>query len=137
MNKFSNVPVEDGTKILFSVESKLGERDVLYQKWSWDGITAESFIFVSADVAGMTDAELEEEARTSPAINGDSSITISRSNSGFTFVNFNFVVDGEDGYEPELLTPDELKQKQMKTRAAIGKWNQDTLERLKKRQKET
>ena len=132
MEKFSSVPVDDDTAIQFSLECKLGERDILYQKWNWDGITAESFIFVSDDVAELTDAALEKEVRTSPAVKRDSSITIKRCDSGFTFVNFNFVIDADD-YEPEVLTPDELKQKQMKTRAAIGRWNQDTVERLKKR----
>jgi len=132
MEKFLCVPVDDDTAILFSLECKLSERDILYQKWNWDGITAESFIFVSDDVAELTDAALEKEVRTSPAVKRDSSITIKRSDSGFTFVNFNFVTDADD-YEPEVLTPDELKQKQMKTRAAIGRWNQDAVERLKKR----
>ena len=58
MEKFSNVLVEDDTTILFSLECKLGERDILFQKWLWDGITAESFIFVSDDVADLTDAAL-------------------------------------------------------------------------------
>ena len=134
MNKFSNVPVEDDTAILVSQEVKLGERDILYQKWSlvWDGITAESFIFASDDVVKMTDAELEKEARTSPMINRDSSITIKRSDSGFTFANFNFVIDGDDDYVPEVLTPDELKQKKMKTIASIGARNKSTVERMRK-----
>ena len=32
-NKFSSVPKERDTKILFQLEAKLGELDVLYQKW--------------------------------------------------------------------------------------------------------
>jgi len=133
MNKFSNVPADDDTAILFSLEVKLGERDILYQKWSLvcDGITAESFIFINGDVANLTDAELEEEARISPMIKSDSSITIKRSDSGFTFVNFNFVIDSDDESEPEVLTPDELEQKRAKARAAIGANNKATVERLK------
>ena len=92
MSKFSNVPVEDDTKILVSLENKLGERDVLYQKWFWDGITAESLIFASDDVVSLTDNELKAEVQTSPLVKSDS-ITISRSDGGYTFVNFNFVTD--------------------------------------------
>lgn len=92
MSKFSNVPVEDDTKVLFALESKLGDRDILYQKWFWDGITAESFIFVSDDVSSLSDVELETEVRSSPMV-GSGSVTIVRSDSSYTFVNFNFVAN--------------------------------------------
>ena len=91
--KFENVPVEADTKVLFQEEAKFGQYDILYQKWYWDGITAESIIFVSEDVAELTDDQLEEDVKTSPLVKTDSSVTISRSASGFTFVNFNFEVD--------------------------------------------
>lgn len=132
MDRFQDVPVEDDTAILFSLQCKLGEMDILYQKWLWDGITAESFIFVSDDVVKLTDAALEKEVRTSPAVKSDSSITIKRSDSGFTFVNFNFVTDEDDDSEPEVLTADELKQKRMKTLSYIGKANSDAVKNIKK-----
>lgn len=81
---------EEDTNILFSLEAKLDPYDVLYQKWQWDGISAESFVFVSKDVVGPSDEEMEREARTSPLIEEKSEVTIKRSESGFTFVNFNF-----------------------------------------------
>jgi len=90
MSNYQSVPIDDDTKILVSLENKLGERDVLYQKWFWDGITAESLIFVSDDVVSLNDNELKAEVRTSPLVKSDS-ITISRSDGGYTFVNFNFV----------------------------------------------
>jgi len=113
MSRFSNVPVEDDTAILCSLECKLGEMDVLYQQWIWDGITAESFIFINDDVAMLSDAELEKETRSSPMMKSDSGITIKRDDSGFTFVNFNFVIDNDDsdGGMPEVLTPDAWKEK--------------------------
>lgn len=91
-DKFDTVPVEKDTRILASLTATLGEYEILYQKWFWDGITAESFIFLSEDVEQMSDKDLETEVRTSPAIKSDSKITIARSDSGFTFVNFNFEV---------------------------------------------
>ena len=90
MSKFKNVPVEKDTKIIFQKEATLGEYEVLYQKWYWDGITAESIIFVNDDISGLDDNEIEVEVRASPLLNKDSSITLSRSESGYTFVNFNF-----------------------------------------------
>jgi len=86
--KFERVPVEEDTKILFQQVSKLGEYDVLYQKWCWDGIIAESIIFANEDVVGITDDAVEAEVRMSPLVKMDSKITLKRSKSGFTFVNF-------------------------------------------------
>lgn len=88
--KFRDVPVEEDTRILFETEAYLGGYDVLYQKWFWEGITAESIIFRSEDVADLTDAEIEAEVRTSPLVRADSQVTLKRDDSGFTFVNFNF-----------------------------------------------
>jgi hypothetical protein len=62
----------------------------LYQKWFWDGVTAESIIFVNEDVAGKTDDEIEGEVKASPLLKENTAITIKRAESGFTFVNFNF-----------------------------------------------
>jgi hypothetical protein len=89
-NKFKNVPVEDDTNIIFSLEVKLEPYDVLYQKWSWEGITAESFIFDSKDVSHLSDEEIIADVKTSPAVKEDSQVTLKRSESGFVFVNFNF-----------------------------------------------
>ena len=90
MSKFNNVPVEKGTKILFQQEAVLGQYEVLYQKWFWDGITAESIIFSSEDITELRDHEIEAEVKESPLLREDSSIILKRSESGFTFVNFNF-----------------------------------------------
>ena len=88
--KFNSVPVEDDTKIIFQLECSFGNYDVLYQKWFWDGIMAESIIFDGEDVSELNDEEIEAELRESSLIKTNSSITIKRSESGFTFVNFNF-----------------------------------------------
>jgi len=91
MSKFNNVPVEKGTKILFQQEAVLGEYGVLYQKWSWDGVTAESIVFLNEDIAGLGDNEIKAEVKESPLLNKGGNITLERSRGGFTFVNFNFV----------------------------------------------
>ena len=89
-NKFERVPVEEDTTILSQQEAKLGEYDVLHQRWYWDGIIAECIIFANEDIVSITDDEVETEVRMSPLVKADSKITLKRSKSGFTFVNFNF-----------------------------------------------
>ena len=89
-SKFNDVPVEKDTIILFSENAHLGVYEVLYQKWFWDGITAESIIFAAKDVAGFDDNELEIMLRESPLVRQDSKITLERSAAGYTFANFNF-----------------------------------------------
>ena len=91
--KFATVPVEEDTKILFQQEVKFEEYDVLYQKWFWAGISAESVIFVTADVADISDSDLEAKVKNSPLVKEHSRITLERSDTGFTFVNFNFTAE--------------------------------------------
>ena len=92
-NKFTAVPIEKDTTLLFQLNATLGDYDVLYQMWSWDGITAESFIFLSSDIADLTDDEVKTLAISSPMIKADSDLTLVRHEDGYTFVNFNFKAD--------------------------------------------
>jgi len=89
-DKFKNVPVEEDTQIQFRNESRFGKYDVLYEMWSWEGISAESLIFVNEEVADLTDEELKQEVRKSPLVKKESAVTIKRLDAGYTFVNFNF-----------------------------------------------
>ena len=89
-SKFEQVSVEEGTKILYQHEAWLSGYDVLHQMWCWDGVMAESIIFDSNDVSELSDSELENLVRQSPVVNSDSSLTLTRIASEFTFVNFNF-----------------------------------------------
>ena len=92
-NKFTAVLIENGTNILFELNATLDDYDVLYQMWNWDRITAESFIFLSSDIADLTDEELKALAKSSPMIKADSELTMVRHVDGYTFVNFNFIAD--------------------------------------------
>ena len=87
--KFNDIPMDKDTKILFSSPMKWGDLDIVYQKWNWEGIIAESIIFLSDDVKEMDDEALEADVRASPLINVDSQVTLKRLDE-FTFVNFNF-----------------------------------------------
>jgi len=88
MMLFKDVPVESDTTVTAQREIMVGKYQALYQKWLWDGIVAESIIFIDQDAQVFTDQELftmvKEYAKPG------SKYTIQRSCSGFTFVNFNF-----------------------------------------------
>ena len=92
-NKFDAVPLEKDTNVLFQLNATLGNYDVLYQMWNWNGITAESFIFLSTDILKLTDDEVKTLAKSSPMIKNDSELTMVRHEDGYTFVNFNFKAD--------------------------------------------
>ena len=91
-SKFDKVPVEEDTRILFKKKIKLGEHDVLYQKWFWDGIAAESIIFANDDITGLGKGVITRMVKSSSLLNKDSEMTFIKSDSGFTFVNFNFEI---------------------------------------------
>ena len=89
-DRIKAVPIEPDTKILFQKEGKLQNYDVRYEIWSWDGIEAESIIFSNDDVSALTDQEIESLVRKSAMVKVDSAMTLNRSDSGYTFCNFNF-----------------------------------------------
>lgn len=90
-NKFNNIPEDEGTRILNEEIVKIAQLDALHQKWVWEGTIAESLIFDEKDVKHLNDEELKKLVRSTSKVNPDSSLTISRSGSGYVFVNFNFV----------------------------------------------
>ena len=88
MKTFKDVPVEADTKIIRQKEIQIGEISALHQEWAWDGILAESIIFHDHDVENFSDEELFQmiEYHADP----DGQYTVSRSSSGYSFINFNF-----------------------------------------------
>ena len=91
-----NIPVEEDTIIWFRVKGTLDEYPVCYEKWSWEGVQAESIIFKHIDTKQLLDCELEELVRTSPLVKSGSEITLKRNSGGYTFMSFNFV-SSDDG----------------------------------------
>ena len=87
---FANRPVEPDTRILFQSEAVLAGLPVLYEAWYWDGVGAESMIFLDKDAVGRDNAALEGLLREANLVREGSDVTFSRANKGFTFVNFNF-----------------------------------------------
>ena len=91
--KFKDIPVEEDTQIIASVKANIAEYDVVYQKWHWDGITAESVIFFNDDVAGLTEEQIKHEVALCTAlVKEDSQMTFKKGDK-YTFVNFNFITD--------------------------------------------
>jgi len=143
-DKFFNVPVEDDTTIGFQSMMKLGDFDVLYQGWYWNGIDAESIIFSDDDVKGMSEHEIRCLVKSSDIVNedsqnNDSHITFKRNQKGFTFVNFNFkhilsTMYDDEGCDVESapLSPEEQALKSKTARAHYGKKNDEELARLAK-----
>ena len=91
--KFKDIPVEDDTQIIASLEAKIGEYDVLYQKWYWDGIYAESLIFFNDDIAELTEEQIKNEVAKCTALVKEDSQLIYKKLDKYTFVNFNFITD--------------------------------------------
>jgi hypothetical protein len=94
MSKFNNIPEQKDTEIIFREETRFGDFDVVYEKWKWEGILAESIIFVAEDVSGIDDDEIISQVKDSPLYDdkiykGDPTI---KHLSGFVFINFNFII---------------------------------------------
>lgn len=85
---FKNVPLDEGVKIVKQQEDKIGNYNVLFQFWVMEGVSAVSAIFLSSEVADISDSELQnlvkKECNTEET-------TISRGED-YTFVNYGFNV---------------------------------------------
>lgn len=91
--KFKDIPVEDDTQIIVSTEAKIAQYDVVYQKWHWDGIHAESIIFFNDDVAELTEEQIKNEVALCTALVNENSQMTFKKDEKYTFVNFNFIYD--------------------------------------------
>lgn len=88
--KFHDVPVEPDTRVLSRKPCAVEGYQALHERWVWDGIKGETLIFVSADVSQLGDEDLRRLLAGSELFEADSQVTIKRSDSEYTFVNFNF-----------------------------------------------
>jgi len=91
-DKFKNVPKDKDTKTISQKEIKLGDLDVLFELWFWDGIASNSIIFDNNDIQNLSDEELKALVKPHVRLEPASEIIVKRLESGFTFVNFNFTV---------------------------------------------
>jgi len=88
--KFNGVPVESDTRVISQATVTAGDIDALHQQWTWEGIRAESLIFVAGEVYDLDEPQLELLVQQSGLARPDSQFTVKRDSHGFTFVNFNF-----------------------------------------------
>lgn len=88
--KFKDVPIDMDTKIIFRQEAKVDNYDCIHEVWSWDSFIAESLIFDNEKIEDLNDDELQMKITSSGIPDPGSSVLIKRSDSGYTFVNFNF-----------------------------------------------
>lgn len=91
--KFKDIPVDSDTKILANVEAKIAEYDVVYQKWYWGGIQAESVIFYNDDIAELDEDQVKKEVSLCTALVKEGSQLTYKKGEKYTFVNFNFITD--------------------------------------------
>ncbi|WGF92644.1 hypothetical protein [Aequorivita marisscotiae] len=89
--KFKDLPVEEGTKIILSTEAVIEDFDVVYQKWYWDGIYAESVIFLNDDIAHLNEDQVRHEVALCTALVKENTEMTYKKGEKYTFVNFNFV----------------------------------------------
>lgn len=91
--KFKDLPVEKDTQIISSIEANIEDYEVVYQKWCWDGINAESIIFYNEDVAELSEEQIKHEVALCTAlVKIDTQMTYKKGDK-YTFVNFNFIYD--------------------------------------------
>ena len=89
-NRFANVPQDPDTTITSQTEIQVQNLHALHQQWNWDRVRAESLVFVTTDIAPMSLDDLKDMLRKEGLIKLNHQITTSQSESGYTFINFNF-----------------------------------------------
>jgi 5'(3')-deoxyribonucleotidase len=99
--KLRAVPVEPNTAILFSTMHSINGIDALYQIWQKDIYRANSVIFLSEDVDGMSQEAIEEMVKKDTVYVKGSATSFAKSDSGYTFFNFNFQ-DVEDDFSVDM-----------------------------------
>ena len=87
--KFKEIPKDRDTKITMELKTNLGKYEIVYQKWLWDGIKAESIIFFNEDIEFLSEEEVKDQVKLSPLLKDNSEITYKKSDI-YTFINFNF-----------------------------------------------
>ena len=89
-DKFKNVPVDPDTRIHKRSLAHVGGYEALHERWSFDGVKGETFVFLSDDVASVSEEDLRNMVSATEGVDTGSQMTLKRSESGYTFVNFNF-----------------------------------------------
>lgn len=83
--KFAQIPVDADTRLLKPRrEIKLNGIDALHERWSYEGVKAQSYIFCNEDIEGISQEEIV-------ALIDEQKYTYSKGEH-YTFLNFDFVI---------------------------------------------
>jgi len=82
--KFRHLSVDPDTRVKAREECTVEGLDAVYEKWVWEGVIGESYIFANEDVERLSDAELLNKLGLS-----EEEATLKRGDR-YTFVNFGF-----------------------------------------------
>ena len=82
--KFKNIPVDEGTRIISRVQVKIEDYDAIHEKWFWDGIYADSYIFFNEDIKDLREEEILN------LTNQIKQFVTYKKLDAYTFVNFDF-----------------------------------------------
>ena len=83
-----NAPVEEDTRIIKSKITLLDALPCRYEYWSWDGVYAETIVFLKQHVQNMEDEEIVNLGK--PLFEDELPRTTLKKRAGYVFVNFNF-----------------------------------------------
>ena len=91
MTKFDKIPPPgDETHIIIRRSDRIGELEVLFETWAWEGFTASSIIFETDDIKDLSEAEIISLVKEAGYVEPGSEFTFRQDLHGYTFVNFNF-----------------------------------------------
>lgn len=91
MDKFNQLTTDDDTRILSYQFIRIGDLDARQEIWLWDGIIGKSTIFVSAEVAHLTDDEIWQRVADHLSLDSTSSYTLTRK-PDYCLINYDFQV---------------------------------------------
>jgi hypothetical protein len=86
----NNAPVEADTRIIKSKITLLSALPCRYEYWAWDGVYAETIVFLQQHVQDMKDEEIVNLCE--PLLEESANITIKKRD-GYVFFNFNFHIN--------------------------------------------
>jgi hypothetical protein len=93
-SRFDSLPEDEG--VAYQKQVKVGALTALHEFWNWDGYWVENLVFCNEDSARFDDTELEAFVRAHIPVKENTCATVKRSESGYTFVNFDHFTLNDD-----------------------------------------
>ena len=85
-------PIEEDTLVIAQVIVRFEEIVGLFEKWSWDGISAKSLIFLKDDFNNFNNKEFIPKLFDQMKMDYDPNLTFKESGE-YVFINFGFEVE--------------------------------------------